>query len=369
MESAKHNNPCQKFPCPLKTAGSSSRHSLEILIEIVLGLIVIVSFSLFTLLSIPIYLFRFAVIIFAKYFRKDLDDIFNGISSFLVNDYFGSKPPRANAVVQIIIRGHVTLEELKHLVKSRWMKTNDERFKNFCQYPVRWMGFTFYKKDATASHVDNHVYLYPEPEQGIIQHVNEEDVTTFSEKLLNSPFTPFKSPWEVHLVQNYKNEKISPESEKLSVFVLKVHHSLTDGFGVMAALVQAFSQQTLADLKIPKPRYPKTTWWKNLTRCIFLSFKLIPEIGRFAFQALIPNPWKVTDEKKKWCQISFRLGIHLGSVFRVLCTLPFLLEYKNACTVPRTCIKNKYRTKCRKKSKINQFTVYTLYLFPVIRCH
>lgn len=305
MKSAKNTNSCKPLSF-LSNNMRSNKNPLELLIEGVLGVLTIVSFTIFVLINIPVYLFRLIVISYVKYFREDLDEILNGTSAFLVNDYFDNKTPRANVVVHIIVKGHVALDEIKDLVTRHWIKTNDNRFKQFCQYPVRWMGFTFYKKTATSFNINNHVHLFSKKEQGIDGYVTEADITRFSEKLLNAPYPPFTSPWEIHLVQNYKNGQICSEPEELSVFIFKAHHSLTDGFSLMAAFAQAFSQQTLADLKIPKPKYPRKSLWKTLISFVVLLTKSVVECGHYVSQVWRSCPWKIPDAKKNWYQLSMR---------------------------------------------------------------
>lgn len=275
---------------------------------IFLGAICCILFSFIVVLSIPVYLFRILVILLAKILRPDLDGVLNGLSSLLSNDYFHSKSPRGNVVLSIIIQGNDgPVEELKEKLMERWIlaknkTTGKPTFKQFQQYPERWLGFTFWKNCMDTFDINNHVYGHEEKDT-----VDDNDVNMLCEKLLNTPFKRHTSPWEVHGMRNYKTDKVSsPNSsnpnQTTAVIFFKIHHCLADGFSMMTALVEGFGEQDISKVKIPMPRFPKRNFVQKVFFVLSFPFRGFYEFSYAISHVFRQNAWKVPDEKKEWYQ-------------------------------------------------------------------
>lgn len=299
--------------CKLNSTSIPSKRFMEAKgvenkLKILLGSVCCLLFIIIPVLSIPVYAFRIFLILLAKIFRPDLGEIFNGLSSYLVNDYFYNKNcPRASIIVSLVIRGRdVSIEELKQVLLERWinakdLKTGKSTFEQFQQYPVRWMGFTFWKNCKDTFSINNHVFLEKHDDT-----VNDEKLNAICEKILNAAYPPNKSPWEVHLVKNYNSDQLPPNDklgDQTTIAILfKVHHCLADGYSMLNALVEGFGQSSLANVELPKPRSPKRNFWENLTSYIFLPFSSFYEISYAASHLFRSSPWKVPDKEKEWHQ-------------------------------------------------------------------
>jgi len=105
------------------------------------------------------------------------------------------------------------------------------------QYVVTWMNFKFWKNEDNFN-INDHILLYNESRPpGSGEVVREEEFHKMRETLLNSPFSKGKSPWVVVLVHNYLpadpilKDRVKKDTP-FSVMLLKVHHSLGDGYAL-----------------------------------------------------------------------------------------------------------------------------------------
>lgn len=275
-------------------------------IALILGGLSCAAYFLFVVVSIPVYIFRLVVKLLAKWFRPDLGEILNGTSSMFVNDLFTNKPPRTTVVVTMYVRGCISLDEMKDLAMKGWIRpvnkiTGKLEFVQFQQYPVRWLGFTFYKNAFDTFHINNHVILHT-PRNG--KFVEENELNEHVEKILNDQFTPKQSPWELHVIPVYKNEKMFPASNPLesSVLLFKVHHSLADGFSIVSAIVEGFCGHPLTNMKLPIPRLPQRTPWEKIQYITGLPLSSFCEMSYVLSNSFRGSPWKVADDKKEWYQ-------------------------------------------------------------------
>lgn len=275
-----------------------------------LGAICCLLFLLFAVLSLPVYLFRILVIILAKLFRPDLGSILNGLSSYLANDYFyNKKSPRANLVISLYVQGReMSIEELKENIMDNWIhaknvKTGKLKFAQFRQYPERWLGFTFYKKCMDTFDISNHVYTHNQPNNEM-DFFGDEDINNICENLVNNPYKPCTSLWEVHLVKNYISDKMKTcdPTEKSFVLIFKFHHSLADGYSILAALVEGFGEQEFSDIKLPTPRFPKRNIIQKIFYYVLLPFKVLFEFSYIFSHIFQSSPWKIENDKKEWSQ-------------------------------------------------------------------
>lgn len=282
-------------------------HVKEIL-RLLFGAFYFIALAIFMLWSAPVYIFRGVVILLAKVFRPDLGEPLNGQSCIFVNDLFSNKPPRCNIVVCITIKGHLSREEVRNqMILKNWIEATDKKsgdltYKKFQQYPVRWLGFTFYKNTFKTFDVDKHFYFHTFLGGAKLNYVSEDDVTDFTEELINASFRPRSSPWELHLVHNYKNPKICSDSE-LSLLILKIHHSLADGYSIFSALSEGLFGHPIGDMRLPvSGNHKRTITSDQVDNTWSLPVRSLYELASSLSNVIRPSFLKIADSDKKWYQ-------------------------------------------------------------------
>lgn len=121
--------------------------------------------SLYILLFVitsPVFIVRQIVKYLALFLRPDLYEILDPQSSNLANDLFSCQPPRSNVVVKFVLQGRLLTNDVKKHALQHWIyaqnpTTKQLMFLKFQQYPVRWLGFTFWKHGETSFSIDNHI--------------------------------------------------------------------------------------------------------------------------------------------------------------------------------------------------------------------
>lgn len=272
---------------------------------VLLAFLCLFGFNVIFILSIPVYIFRFILIHLTKWVRKDLAFGMDALSSIFVHELFKGKRPRCTTVLPITLSGNLTRDELESTVQRTWIKAIDEeygslKYPQFQQYPYQWLGFPFLKIDNNFS-LKRHIFSYSSSrDSGNGKIVSEDELNKFVEKLLNAPYPSDRSPWELHVVENYRNDKFSSETGELSVVVMRIHHSLADGFSLLDAIVGGLMEYDLKDLKIPGIRKPSLTFWGRFLYCCTLPFTGAYEISFLLSHVFRDCPWKVPDSMKSW---------------------------------------------------------------------
>jgi len=93
------------------------------------------------------------------------------------------------------------------------------------QYITRRFGFSFWKDDPSYA-IQNHVKFYDgkfKDEFSAATVVRPDMILRASEEMLYGGFTHKRSPWELHVFQNYRDSEDSPDSTAMA---LRIHHSL-----------------------------------------------------------------------------------------------------------------------------------------------
>ncbi|CAL8128550.1 unnamed protein product [Orchesella dallaii] len=271
-------------------------------------------FTIFIVISIPIYIFRYIVAFSAKWLRPDLSEILDPVSSLWVNDLYTGKPPRCSIIVPMTFQGQWTPEKFKQIILDKWInavdrKTGDLVYEKLCQYPERWLGFTFWKHSRNKFNIENHAY-YHESKGNL---VTSEKLNELIEKLLNAPYPPKRSLWELHYVANYKNtqdKEMRYSSQKpMFALILKFHHSLGDGYSFMCAVTEGLCGHSLESLKVPRPRPPEITLKEEILKNINLLFRLLLDLPYEMGRMFEECPWKIEDENKAWWQLYGRSNL------------------------------------------------------------
>lgn len=286
---------------------SSWRLLSDLLVFFLVNTVLGCTFLLLILTSIPVCIFRAFVILLAKWLRSDLGKCMNGMTNAsYVTDWFSGKPPRSTIAGRVIFSGNLTKEDLEDAVMRRWIQgkrdnqTEILEYPQFQQYPYRWLGFTFWKFDKDFK-VTNHVFTHS---LSASQTNDDPDVflNNLHEKLMNETYHSQRSPWELHLVQNYRNPKF--EDGPLSVVVWRMHHTLGDGFSILGSLVDGLGEIPLESLKLPKPggSTKEKTFTDIVLFVLTFPFKCTIEFWKLVKKVNQSSPWMIPDSNKKWHQ-------------------------------------------------------------------
>lgn len=150
--------------------------------------------------------------------------------------------------------GHLSYSDAADYITKGWLtpKPGEHQLKypEFQQYLEMWKGYMFWKPDPLFC-LHNHLHVHRIPESST-KTESEKILRNLIESLLNKPFPPKRSPWEMHLVYNFKNPFIpstdganSITTEEVTVMIFRIHHGMADGFAVIYALFEALSGQKL----------------------------------------------------------------------------------------------------------------------------
>lgn len=295
-------------------------HYLHYVTYFIAGLLFFILALLIAILSIPVFIYRYVITkIVAPFFKPEIGKAVTVNGNMIASEFLKLRqgpgiPPRCSTVVNIICDGIVQYDELLKVINTRWIRASTEngqlRYPEFQQYIDYWMGYMFFKKDKNFF-LEDHVYLHELDEQGTEEGA-ENFLRHLIEELVNKPFPLKKSPWEVHLINNYKNSELDCEVGKpVSVFVIRIHHGLGDGFALMHMIVEVLFGNCLKNSHVPKIRPPKVSAKKSITRAlckvtdvILFPVKLLYDAGYLVSVGFRKRtPWHIPDRKKSWRQI------------------------------------------------------------------
>lgn len=226
---------------------------------------------------------------------------------------FAHVPSRCPIVVNVIVPGIVTKEEMAESLTKGWLQRKSEikgeedklQYPEFQQYIENWMGYMFFKNDTSFS-LDNHLFAHTIRENATEMEC-EKTLCNCVETLLNKTFPAKRSPWELHMFQGYKNSKLGQGN--MTLFVFRFHHAMVDGFSIMYAFIEGLAGGKLPDVKIATPNEVKSS---GMNKWVYVPLRMIHDLGYFAtltweqFRVGHQNPLNVPDEKKKWKQLYAR---------------------------------------------------------------
>ncbi|CAG7818502.1 unnamed protein product, partial [Allacma fusca] len=102
----------------------------------------------------------------------------------------------------------------------------------------RFLGYTFWQNLAPTFELRSHLRDYDhQGELALPTPCYEDDLLRINGPLLTVPWKVDQSPWEILIVQNYR-ERNSTQDQ--SVLILRNHHALMDGYSIVG-LWEAFS--------------------------------------------------------------------------------------------------------------------------------
>lgn len=286
------------------------------LILLFLGIFFFFAFvPIFTIVSFPFGMYRlFVHKVIAPCFQPDVGKPVTSLGTLFATEFLNAdktKPIRCAIVVNFVIQGKISYADAVRIVEKNWIspKLPNGQLRNpeYQQYISKWMGYMFWKQDKSFS-IKNHIILHKLPEQATVSECNKF-FCNLMETSLNKPFTPKQSPWELHLVQNYKNPELSQSEEKLTLFVFRLHHAMADGYSVMYSLVDGLMETPTQNVRMASPvklaKEPVSL--SKVWQTVKFPFGVVHEAGLYISYFFRPKtPWHIMDSEKHWQQMYAR---------------------------------------------------------------
>lgn len=269
------------------------------------GFLALIILASVYVLSAPVFLFRLLIIKIAKTVRPDLISIVSPQGNLFSAELFSSKAPRCSLVIPIVLEGRFPESEFYRrfsiMVNTKDKDTGKEVYPEYKQYVEIFFGFAFWKNDPHFD-IKNHVKFYNSGELENNEQISSQKLRDIVEMLLNKRFKPQKSPWELYVVNNYYNPKLS-EAKEQTVMIMRVHHTLADGFSVLYSLIQGLVQVPLSSRSLPAPTHAKRDKWDQLWFNVTFLLQLTHDIADYFVKGARKNPFNVPDHKKAWNQV------------------------------------------------------------------
>jgi hypothetical protein len=201
----------------------------------ILSLLIFCGLPIILLIVIPILTYRKAISKLAKVIRPDLAKMLTHRSTVFSQDDMLSHTENL-VIVSFTVEGNIPLETLKRIFTERILQlklpNGEIRYPELMQHYEDWMGFRFWKNDDNFD-VNHHIQTYNSCSKS--GFLSDNELSEIRQALLNSPFRPQISPWEVLLIHNYQTQDSTLRAktdQPMSIFMLKVHHGIGDGFSI-----------------------------------------------------------------------------------------------------------------------------------------
>lgn len=302
------------------------------------GFVALCLFSIFVVFSIPVYLYRWVLVnILVPCCFRDKHGIQKPVTplgNVFATEFLRNYPPRNVIVSNFVIEGSMDRNEILKLVHTKWIQAKEDTAKESCkedqlkypelqQYIDYWMGFLFWRQDNEFD-LNNHVYFHEIPNEKDTDAHSESWLCSLIESLLNKPFAPKRSPWEIHVVEKYQNSELVQDSNnntrkdengmksvEMTAFVLRFHHGLADGFSLLYAVMEGLFGLNVSEVSLATPQDSDVPLEEGkrkescLTTYLKFPWRLVYDVGAFSDMILSKKwtPWHVPDRKKKWMQI------------------------------------------------------------------
>ena len=273
------------------------RHEFAILL---LSIVLIPVILILIILHILSLIAQKLVIIIAKIFRPDLSDIFAEPMGVNLSSEYIYRRPKSNVVVHYICDGQIQLEYFRRQFQQRIINCCDPhgnlKYRKLRQTWTQFCGFMFWKWDKNFD-LSNHIrmYDYTESEIAIPSPCTEEDLRRIAGNLVSRPYVKGRSPWEILIIPDYLYVDSEDGQVKLgSVYTLRIHHALADGFSLFKLWVELFDP----GFKIPSANFPKLSTPLKILRFFLHVFKFPYDLAKtvllFRDDA---NSWHIVDKK------------------------------------------------------------------------
>ena len=163
---------------------------------------------------------------------------------------------------------------------------------------VPWLGYLFWKWDRNFA-MENHVHVYKGP--GKVEGITEEDMPGIVKDLATKPFPVGRSPWDVWVWNDAKLEEDTGATgddddggKKKRLFLLRMHHSLGDGFSIMKLLVEDIHGTVMPGQNFESHNYkPELSVWQLSRTMVRAPYDMI----RTAVHSWDFNEWRLPEKK------------------------------------------------------------------------
>lgn len=299
----------------------------------------------FFVACVPVLIYRWCLVkLCSKYIPKE-DGIRRPVSplgNIFAPELMTNKPPRCAIIATFVLENEkpVDHDEIKTRIQSRWIEAIEtENHKKELKYPELqqyvdfWMGFMFWKQDFKFD-LSHHLKFQkiPETTRDVEDTTSQIYIHSLVEDLLNRPFPRGRSPWEIYIVENYKNSELASTklvSKSMTAIVLRFHHSLADGYSLLYAVTEGLFGQSITEVDLAVPQESTLAQYIKPHSSLALGsllLNMIHDVGSICLTCLNmkKTPWHVSDRKKKWKQLHGKSRMHLGLVLREQYCLAFL---------------------------------------------
>lgn len=280
------------------------------------GLILVPLFIAFVIaVQVPILFYRLILVkLIAPLFHPRIGKAVTVGGQFhaveFLEDKIG-KPAKYAIILNSVLSGSVSAEEMRQLLQERWIQSTKPdgtpKYPEFQQYLERWMGFMFWKQDNNFD-VNNHVFAH-ELNNKWGADESEKFQCELVEEMLNKPYIAKRSPWEVHVVRNFKyeapqgkDENIN-EEEEYTLVTIRFHHTLGDGFALTYAIVEGLFGDNLKLIhnQIPTEKMPiqaKDVFGVDFVKLLTGPIQFLVDFG-FVLSLLWrrQRPWRKEESK------------------------------------------------------------------------
>lgn len=278
---------------------------------------------IFILASTPVYLYRLVITKFVSRLSclrpsdlaSEVSVLGTGVAVEFSEKSSSYRSPRLSVIVNIIIEGDVIpINEVTDHIRNHWINARDTdgslMYPEFQQYVESWYGFLFWKREKSFRLAD-HIRLHTIPPNSKISP--EQFLCNLTENLLNKPFSPGISPWDVHLVQNYKIIYQNGQQVNQTAFILRIHQAMGDGFSIASKLMNGLCEaQGLDELhqKIFTNLHQKTSLTVKIYECFRRPIRILHDLGFLQSLYLRPTTgWHIPDKNKSWYQLYQRSNL------------------------------------------------------------
>ena len=270
---------------------------LRNLAVILLAIILFVFTPIFIFNWILFSLFRGTVLIAAWLFRPDLTAPLDVVQEAMALERIHSKP-KMNILVYNIVEGTVSVNDFRARFEKNILNLTDGKgtlvYPELKQFKATFLNKYFWKCDKNFD-LKNHVRLYDYPGETIKlpKPCNEADLEKVTGDLLAHPWKKGQSPWEILFIHNYRENET--ESMK-TVFIFRIHHSLTDGYGILKIIWRLLDNPS--QVKFPQPTFPQLNFVQRCVIYMRLPFYMyyylaLAVVDGFDFK----NSWHLRDKK------------------------------------------------------------------------
>lgn len=201
---------------------------------------------IFTSIWIPVYTLRCLLVYIVANCKPSFGKILDHCDSTLEEPY-STEPPKNSLSFTLILDAPLRLDELRTLfiqnvleAKIQDKKGNEVlRYREYTQYQTDLAGYKFWKDDHTFS-INNHITEQP------YSAAKFKSIPKLHTEIINKLYPKKRSPWDMILVNNYKND-----SNK-TLLIYRSHHTLGDTKSVLKVLVENLGRKELA---MPNAQY------------------------------------------------------------------------------------------------------------------